>query len=196
MRRSIVRLILFGWLFITFLVSLRLFSSTNSPSEQRRDAPEDPVLRFQAGPRVATPPWPKPPKDGGRPPSTTPVSEPKRRPDPVQERRQLIRNFKAQLHTSNRTGWDDYFRFRNTGSDRIWPEQGEMEDRILNQIHLVHSDPAGRLLGSNVSHHHVVSWRIAESLLHLSDSSSDNKILFSPWSYSGEFRVQHRPDPK
>jgi len=65
--------------------------------------------------------------------------------DPVYRRQQLIRDFKALLPKGNRTGWKDYFQYKVTGT-RIWPEPGEKEDRILNQIHLVHADPAGEFI--------------------------------------------------
>lgn len=44
----------------------------------------------------------------------------------------------------NRTGWNEYRQFRNTGSGRIWPKIGEDEDRILNQLHLTKFDSVGK----------------------------------------------------
>lgn len=65
--------------------------------------------------------------------------------DPVHRRQQLMRDLKALVSKGNRTGWKEYLQYQMTGT-RIWPEPGENEDRVLNQIHLVHADPAGQKL--------------------------------------------------
>lgn len=64
--------------------------------------------------------------------------------DPVLAHRRVIAEVKAKhLRLSNRTGWDRYFQYQAIG-DRIWPAATkERDDRILNQLHLTHQDPAG-----------------------------------------------------
>lgn len=63
--------------------------------------------------------------------------------DPVQRRHQLIREHKARILSSNRTGWKEYLQYKSQGT-RVWPDLGDTDDRILSQIHLVHEDPVGK----------------------------------------------------
>lgn len=65
--------------------------------------------------------------------------------DPVQRRHQLIRDHKARILSSNRTGWKEYLQYKSQGT-RVWPDLGDADDRILSQIHLVHEDPVGQKL--------------------------------------------------
>lgn len=65
--------------------------------------------------------------------------------DPVHRRQQLMRDLKALVSKGNLTGWKEYLQYQMTDT-RIWPEPGEKEDRVLNQIHLVHADPAGEFI--------------------------------------------------
>ena len=67
--------------------------------------------------------------------------------DPVLERRRVVAEVKAKLlQQANRTGWEHYFQYQMIG-DRIWPTaSNERDDRILNQLHLTHQDPAGSFI--------------------------------------------------
>ena len=64
--------------------------------------------------------------------------------DPVLAHRRVVAEVKAKhLQLINRTGWERYFQYQAIG-DRIWPTaSNERDDRILNQLHLTHQDPAG-----------------------------------------------------
>jgi hypothetical protein len=77
--------------------------------------------------------------------------------DPVLLHRQIVKVFKnihqgAALSTqlsfseplsNNRSGWSAYFQYYVTEGS-VWPrEYQETNDRILNQIHHVHTDKAG-----------------------------------------------------
>lgn len=72
--------------------------------------------------------------------------------DPVRRRRQLIRDHETRvLSGRNRTaGWTEYLRYASSGT-RIWPDPGDDDDRIVNQLHLVHADPTGRARLDTVS---------------------------------------------
>lgn len=67
--------------------------------------------------------------------------------DPVRRRRQLIRDHKARvLYGKNRTvGWTEYLQYASSSGTRIWPDHGDDEDRIVNQLHLVRAVPTGRV---------------------------------------------------
>jgi len=72
--------------------------------------------------------------------------------DPVLAHRRVVAEVKAKhLQLSNRTGWERYFQYRAIG-DRVWPTaSNERDDRILNQLHLTHQDPAGSYTYSHIS---------------------------------------------
>jgi len=68
--------------------------------------------------------------------------------DPVLAHRHVVAEVRAkhlrqQAPAHPRTGWQRYFRYQMIG-DRIWPTATrERDDRILNQLHLTHQEPAG-----------------------------------------------------
>jgi len=66
--------------------------------------------------------------------------------DPVLAHRQVVAEVKAKhlQRRPNRTGWEHYFRYQAIGN-HVWPTtSNERDDRILNQLHLTHQDPAGQ----------------------------------------------------
>ena len=74
--------------------------------------------------------------------------------DPIWQRRQKLEEMKRfdgvsqRMHQAAdvRYGWAPYLQYKWTG-DRIWPKPAsEDEDRILNQIHMLHHDVQGKKL--------------------------------------------------
>lgn len=80
--------------------------------------------------------------------------------DPVQRRHQLIRDHKARILSSNRTGWKEYLQYKSEGT-RVWPNLGDVDDRILNQIHLVHKDPVGKIIMIMIMRLHLLNFKIS-----------------------------------
>jgi hypothetical protein len=83
--------------------------------------------------------------------------------DPVLLRRQVVQVFKnihqgaakdvslstvkssTEQPSANRSGWSAYFQYRMTEGS-VWPrEYQETNDRILNQLHHVHVEAAGKV---------------------------------------------------
>jgi len=124
MKLYVVRSLVVAWMTVTLYVSVTLWSRTGVVD------PDDMVLDVVVGRE----------RHGRRPhaPHGSPAA------DPVLAHRRVVAEVKAKhLQLVNRTGWDRYFRYRAIG-DRIWPTTtDERDDRILNQLHLTHQDPAG-----------------------------------------------------
>jgi len=120
MKLHIVRSLIIAWTVATVYVSVTLWTRTDVDDELD-------VLLTGQQPHE---------QHGSLPPAAA---------DPVLAHRHVVAEVKAKHLSSNRTGWERYFRYRAIG-DRVWPtESNERDDRILNQLHLTYQDPAGTL---------------------------------------------------
>lgn len=135
MKLYVVRLLIALWMTVTVYVSVALWSRGGI------DDDDDPIVRQQR--------QPLPPHERHDPPPAA--------ADPVLAHRQVVAEVKAKhLQLSNRTGWERYFQYQAIG-DRLWPTaSNERDDRILNQLHLTHQDPAGLYMHSHVSQAELV----------------------------------------
>ena len=129
MKLYVVRSLVIAWVTVTFYVSVTLWSRTGVMVDT-----DDMVLNVVVG-------RPRRPHE--------PHSSLQAAVDSVLAHRRVLAEVKAkhlQMHEANRTkdGWQRYFQYKAIG-DHIWPTTSdERDDRILNQLHLTHQDPAGQ----------------------------------------------------
>jgi len=135
MKLYVVRLLIALWMTVTVYVSVALWSRGGIDDD-------DPIDVVGGGARQQRQPLPPHERHDPLPAAA----------DPVLAHRQVVAEVKAKhLQLSNRTGWERYFQYQAIG-DRLWPTaSNERDDRILNQLHLTHQDPAGLYMHSRIS---------------------------------------------
>jgi len=125
MKLYFVRLLIVVWLMMTVYVSVTLWSPSGIDDQLDVVLDAERHVRSTSQPHALH--------------DTLPPAA-----DPVLAHRRVVAEVKAKhLQLANRTGWQRYLQYQAIG-DRVWPTaSNERDDRILNQLHLTHQDPAG-----------------------------------------------------